>query len=58
MIVGCCLIPIGSIVMLIKDYLTYHTLGDNLKDLFCITAIASLNAILFSVIAGVIKERE
>lgn len=55
LVIGCCCLSAGALVFLVRDFLTYHTLGTNLNDTLAISALAGLNALIFGVTASLMK---
>lgn len=51
----CCITSVGAVGLLVRDFLTYHTLGHNVNDTLAISALAGLNALIFGVTASLMK---
>lgn len=55
LVLTCCCVSIGSLGLIVKDFLIYHTLGSNLNDTFAISALSGFNALIFGVTASLIR---
>lgn len=50
-----CLVALGSLLLLLKDYVSYKQLGQNVTDTLYITGLCAMNAGVCGVVAGLFK---